>query len=154
VEKAEEAKVKVEPLYKDVEWVVLVDSEEAKRPVVGRGSGGGGGGGGGGKEVHGYAHGNTPDGSDPARKPHLHLRGFVARCSRVVEREIRYLRRAMRWDLQAAGHGLSTVPFWDFIHFNAVWLLTWAIVAVLLVKLLPRLRLWRLTSFCSDKCCK
>jgi hypothetical protein len=60
----------------------------------------------------------------------------------------------MRWDLDAPGHGLSTVPFRDFIRFNAVWLLTWVIVVLLLTKLLPRLRLWRFASFCTDNCCK
>lgn len=67
-----------------------------------------------------------------------HLRGF-ALCARYVEEHLGHLRRAVWCGDSAAGASAGV----GRRMFGAVWLLAWVIVAALLVRLFPRLRVWR-----------
>lgn len=79
-------------------------------------------------------------------KPHPQLRGLVGYAQRVGEKLL-----SLNLRLRSGGDGEKekeavAVPARVYVFFHGVWLLTWALVVLLVVRLFPKLKLWRVCS--------
>ena len=76
--------------------------------------------------------------------PHPQLRGFVE-YAHQVGKQLLYLRSGVG-ESGGGESGGVTVPSRVYVFFHGVWLLTWVLVVLLVVRLFPKFKLWR---FCS-----